>query len=311
MAEERQRCSWVHDTLCVDPRGDVFACCHLRPSAIGNIYENTLTEIYNGERIREFRQQEIDGTLSCRKHCTLRQREITYEDVTRDYHKDLKLLQVEFSEKCNIACIMCRQDHRSRLELDEAILVKNVEVPQSNPRILLYGGEPFVIQSAKRFFDHCAEHGAKVSFVTNGTAISEAMANKIALHCHAIVFSLNAATKTTHEIVNAGSKFDKVMHNIKRVIAAKRSLHGEVLIGGHMTLVPENLEELPLFIDKREEFGFEWINFGYDVKMPPLLAADPERKKRLGTAAAASLGRSDPRRVEPSSLRQLFGDALN
>jgi radical SAM protein with 4Fe4S-binding SPASM domain len=310
MDEERQRCSWVHDTLCVDPHGDVFACCHLRPAAIGNINENTLADIYNGERIREFRQQEIDGTLACRKGCTLRQQDVAYEDVTRDYHKDIKMLQIEFSEKCNIACIMCTQDHHSRLELDETILVNNVEVPQSNPRILLYGGEPLVIQSAKRFFDHCAEHGAKVSFITNGTAISEAMAKKIALHCHAIVFSLNAATKAMHEIVNAGSKFDKVIRNINRVIAAKRSLKGKVVIGGHMTLVPQNLEELPLFIEQREAFGFEWINFGYDVSVPPLLAADPDRKRRLGTAVHAALARCAPVRVEPSSLRRLFGDAL-
>ena len=78
-----------------------------------------------------------------------------------------------------------------------------------------------------------------------------------------------------------------------------------------MTLVVENLDELPLFIDKREEFGFEWINFGYDRKVPPLLAADPERKSRLQAATLRSIERGDRRKMEISSLQRLFGDALN
>jgi hypothetical protein len=35
------------------------------------------------------------------------------------------------------------------------------------------------------------------------------------------------------------------------------------------TLVPENLEELPLFIERHAEFGFEYIKFSYDVMTVP------------------------------------------
>jgi radical SAM protein with 4Fe4S-binding SPASM domain len=308
--DERERCSWVHDTLCIDPRGDVYACCHLRPGVIGNLYDNRLTEIYNSERAREFRQQEIDGTLPCRKGCTLRQNKIAYDDVWRDYHKDLARLQIEFGERCNIACIMCSQDHKSTLELDENILVENVEVPRSQPQILLYGGEPFVLKSARRFFDHCAGHGVKVIFITNGTAISEEMAEKVALHCRVVAFSLNAATKEVHEIVNVGSKFAKVIRNINRVIEAKKRLHGKVSICGHMTIVPENIDELPLFIDKREVFGFEYIHFSYDRSVPPLLAAQPDRKARLASAVVEAAHRCGRNRIDPGRLRQLFGHMI-
>jgi MoaA/NifB/PqqE/SkfB family radical SAM enzyme len=175
---------------------------------------------------------------------------------------------------------------------------------------MLYGGEPLVIKSTKRFLDHCAEHAVKVTFITNGTAVSEEMANKIALDCHAVTFSLNAATKETHEIGNVGSKFDKVIRNIDRVIDAKKRLNGKVAICGHMTIVPENLDELPLFIEKREEFGVEAINFSYDVSVPPLLASRPDLKERLAAEVVKTIGRCGRARIEPSSLRRLFGSAL-
>jgi radical SAM protein with 4Fe4S-binding SPASM domain len=312
MAEERKRCSWIHDTLCIHPRGDVYACCHLQPGPIGNIYEDSLAEIYNSERVREFRQQEIDGTLRCVKHCTLPHVEVASDSVYRDYHKDVRQLQFEFSEKCNIACIMCTQDHQNRLELDADVLVRNIEIPKSQPRTHLFGGEPLVIKSAKRFFAHCIEQGGtKVSFLTNGTAINDEMAKKIALHCDVISFSLNAATRETHEIVNAGSRFDKVIRNINRVIEAKRTLPGKVNICGHMTIVVENLEELPLFVEKRLEFEFEYINFGFDRKVPPLLAADPDRKARLAGALADTLSRHGGSKVDTRRLKLLFGDAAD
>jgi radical SAM protein with 4Fe4S-binding SPASM domain len=310
VAEERKRCSWVHDTLFIGPRGDVFGCPHFKPGPIGNIYDAPLRDIYNSERAREYRQQEIESNLKCLGRCTLPQKEIKYDDVWRDYDSQVKRLHIEFGEKCNIACIMCNQDHKSRLELDENVLVTNVDIPRSDPAILLQGGEPLVIQSAKRFFDHCAENGAKVTFLTNGTAISEEMAEKIALHARSITFSLNAATKETHEIVNAGSKFDKVIRNIGRVTGAKRRLRGGVHINGHMTIVPENLDELPMFIEMREEFGFESINFGYDRSVPVLLAADPDRKARLACEVARAGAKCGWRRTDPTRLRQLFGDSI-
>jgi MoaA/NifB/PqqE/SkfB family radical SAM enzyme len=172
---------------------------------------------------------------------------IAGDSVYRDYHKDMRQLQIEFSEKCNIACVMCIQDDKNRLELDTEILVKNVDVPKSRPHMGLVGGEPLIIKSAKRFFDHCIEHrGAKISFVTNGTAISDEMAEKIVLHCFGIQFSVNAATAETHEIVNVGSRFDKVVHNINRIKGAKKRLDGK----GNYRRTHDN---------RRREFGLNSI----------------------------------------------------
>jgi MoaA/NifB/PqqE/SkfB family radical SAM enzyme len=281
--------SWLHDTMTITPTGDVYACCHHQPGVVGNVYTNTLEEIFNGDRIQEFRQQEIDGTLPCLKGCTLVQKDSVKDDIRGDYHSDLLGLGIEFGERCNIACVMCTQDHKSTLELDPETLLRNVEIPKSCGKVEFYGGEPLVLKSAKLFFDHCAEAGTKAGFITNGTAISEVMAAKIARHCWSIFFSLNAASKEIHEAVNVGSRFDKVLRNVGRVVQAKKDLDGKVLIGGHMTIVEANLHEIGQFIAKREEFGFECINFGYDWRVPILLAREPKLKAQLATEAKAAV----------------------
>lgn len=303
---DRKRCAWVHDSLYIKENGDVFPCCHLQPDVAGNIYKNSLRDIYGGERLKEFRRQELDGTLACMKTCNLPQSSTVEPAVDHEYDKDLKRVMVSFGEKCNIRCIMCSQNHDSRIEITEEIILKNIEIPKSEPTVTLLGGEPLILKSAKRFIDHWAGHGAKMAILTNGTALSEEMARKVALSCRIISFSLNAATKEIHEIVNAGSRFDKVVRNIQRMIEAKRETKSKVIIMGHMTIVVENVHEIPEFIRKMDEFGFEVINFGYDSKVPPHLAQNPEVKAELVRAIRVELARTrSPARIDLHRLRLL------
>jgi radical SAM protein with 4Fe4S-binding SPASM domain len=303
---ERKRCTQVHNSLYIDARGDVFACCHAKPGVVGNIYTNTLEEIYSSDRLKEFRRREIAGTLHCLKSCHLPQAGSPSDSLEHDYHTDLKQLKILFGERCNVKCIMCSQEHASKLELDPETLVRNVEIPRSCDYIVFQGGETLILKSAKAFFDHCAAHDKKVSLITNGTAIGEEMAKKIALHCLGIVFSLNASSKEIHEIVNAGSKFEKVLRNIRRVVDAKRRFKGGVRIIGHMTIVPENIHEIPEFIRKKDEFGFERINFGFDTGVPHLLAQNPVMKGELSSAIKAEIAKaSKPNRIGTARLHML------
>jgi MoaA/NifB/PqqE/SkfB family radical SAM enzyme len=304
--QNQRHCSWVHDTMFINPLGDVFPCCHEKPSVVGNIYKSTLRDIYNDDRIQELRKQEMDGSLACLNNCTLPQSQRVHDVIQHDYDKDLLRLQIHFGERCNIMCIMCTQDHKNKIELDHEVIVNNIDIPLSRPTVIFQGGEPLVLKSARQFFDHCAENGSKIGLITNGIAIGEEMAKKIAIHCSSINFSLNAATKEIHEIVNAGSRFEKVTRNIKKVIDAKREFDGGVTIMGHMTIVKENIHEIPQFISKQAEFGFERINFGFDRTVPGILSDDPELKASLASDISDEIAKSErPRRIDTARLRML------
>jgi hypothetical protein len=71
---------------------------------------------------------------------------------------------------------------------------------------------------------------------------------------------------------------------------------------GHMTIVRENIHELPLFIRKFREFGFDGVDFGYDASVPKMLRFQPLRKRRLRREVQQALAECDDR-SEVNDLR--------
>ncbi|MBF0595171.1 MAG: radical SAM protein, partial [Candidatus Omnitrophica bacterium] len=143
---------------------------------------------------------------------------------------------------------------------------------------------------------YAASKNKYVSFLTNGLLIDDEWAAKIARSSRSICFSVNAATKTTHELVNRGSSWEKVLQNIHKVRKAKAIMASDLQIAGHMTIVPQNIQEIPLFIKSYHQLGFEYINFGYDLRMPAYLRHHPHLKEqtslKIGRALVSLRNRS-------------------
>jgi radical SAM protein with 4Fe4S-binding SPASM domain len=268
----------------IDPKGDVYACCRKKPSVIGNIYEQKLEDIYNNGKIRELRQKSLDGRLECYADCTIidkekEQKHKPPQTTTIDY-KNLQWLKIEFGELCNINCVMCWQDHKSRTVLSFEKLVENVDLTPFK-YVEIQGGEPLAIPAAKNYFEYVAAQRKRPFFLTNGLLINDDWAQKIVSHSSSIHISLNAATKKTHEMVNQGSKWETVLKNIQRLQDAKKQKKAVFKIIGHMTIIIENLKEIPLFINNFKEFGVDKIQFGFDHKVPGYLKNNPFLKIAL------------------------------
>jgi sulfatase maturation enzyme AslB (radical SAM superfamily) len=290
MKNKNTYCYFLWEEAFINDKGNVYSCCHQKPGILGNIYNNTLKEILKLPKIQKLRQLSIQGKLKCHKNCTLlgehksedlpKENKFKYENVT-----GLKIL---FGEGCNINCVMCWQNSNKKRELDPEILIKNIDL-SSIAQIDLQGGEPLYLKSARKYFDHCIEQNKQVSFLTNGTIMNEKWAEKIAQHSRAISVSLNAATKETHEKVNIGSSWKTVLENIQLLQKAKEKINSKMEIAGHITIITANLREIPLFIDKYKEFGFDRIKFGFDLRIPIYLKFHPIIKKRLAEKITASL----------------------
>jgi MoaA/NifB/PqqE/SkfB family radical SAM enzyme len=303
-------CPKLWDEVYIHDNGNVYTCCHEKPQALGNIYRDRMADLWNGELLQRLRQDSLRGRLGCYHDCTLlKKEEITPEPKPLSVpYSELRRIKILFGEGCNISCIMCPQNHRSRVHLDEQKLIENLDLAPFE-RIELQGGEPLFIMAARRFFDHATSQGKKVSFLTNGIIINDEWAEKIARHSSFVYFSLNAATKETHELVNRGSKWERVLRNIQRVRAA-RDAHGtDLRIVGHMTIVPENVAEIPSFIRRYREFGFDAINFGFDEGVPAYLksALDPARRRQLAQEIQAALAQSGDGATVNSLRLQLLG----
>ncbi len=77
----------------------------------------------------------------------------------------------------------------------------------------------------------------KVNLVTNETLINDEWAEHLVKGSRKIRISVNAATKKTHELVNKGSKYDKVVENIRKLIYHKHHLNLDTQITFHFTIL--------------------------------------------------------------------------
>lgn len=285
--------------------GSVYACCHAKPGVLGNITRHSLREIYNGEAFQAARRRSLEGRLECHGSCNLLREEDHRDPVTSITapYETLKSLHIQFGQDCNIECVMCFQNKVKRgnpfISIDA--LKENVDLAPFDV-IDMQGGEPLFIRAARDFFDHASAQGKRLSFLTNGTVLNEGWARKIARHSPAWHVSLNAATKSTHELVNRGSRWEGVMKNIALLHRIREEEKSRMLIKGHFTIIMRNCHEIPLFIERFRDLGFDRIDFGYDLRFPYLLALKPTFKRQLKRRVARAY-QSSPWQEAINALR--------
>jgi len=247
-------CERLWFSLFIDKSGDVYPCCHSKPIKLGNVYETPLQEIWNNDLIKDLRNKSLTKNLPCSQGCTLlenspyidRSMFTKKKDAIVDYSM-LKHLIILFGQTCNLRCVMCRQDHKSKVMINLENIKNNVNF--DNIRYVdILGGEPLLIKKVMDFFDFVIKKKIKVNFISNGTIMDDDLAKKIALNSKVFMVSLNAATKKTHEHVNIGSNWETVLKNIGKVNHFKKKLNTELVMHGHMTIVVKNLHEIHLII---------------------------------------------------------------
>jgi len=303
-------CRDLWDGFAIMKNGNIFCCCHLGPSRVGNIHQSLLSEIVNSEALVLHRQESLDGRLGCYDTCNLVDKGLRPGPriETRIRYNDCRRLHISFGESCNIRCIRCEHPGRHRKDgilLDSEVLVKNVDISPFE-EIILQGGEPLTIPSCLRFMNYLEEVKKKYTLLTNGLLIDARMADRLARYAKAVSISINGASKKTHEIVNLGSCFETVTRNIGLLREARMRRGSGLIVHGRMTLVPQNVHEIPSFIESYSDMGFDRIDFGYDRStVPQFLAENPLLTESLRKGIADALVNSDSERMNLRRLEQL------
>ncbi len=287
--------------------GVVFPCCE-RPQEVGNLYHNTLTEICNSDSYQQMRKDSLEGKLKCYKNCRLLKKDEIKPDLSKkpkaDYGK-MKILRMLFSEKCNLNCVMCHQNSDAKQVLSMDVMKKNIDL-RPFESIDSQGGESLFIKEANQFFDHATSQGKRINLITNCTLVNDIWAEKIARHSDFVHISLNASEKETHEAINRGSNWEKVLENIQKIKSQKERLGTDLNIIGHMTILLRNMDELPEFIKNYEKFGFDTINFGYTRSVQFYMKANPLKRKALGKKVKAVIANlKHPKNVDTLRLELL------
>jgi len=274
-------CHLLWDSVYINQYGEVFSCCFNEPNQIGNIYKKNLYKIWSKNfRLQIYRKLSLHRCLSCSLSCYLitRANKQKTHTIPSSYPKRVWIL---YGELCNINCIMCWQDSRSKKMLNNEAIMDNIDWSKVE-EIVLQGGEILAMSSAKELFLTLArEKNKKVNIITNGLLLNDVWMEHILSNSNWIEISFNAATKQTHETVNRGSNSRKVVNNIKRLAKLKEQYKSDIEIIFKYTVVPENITEIPDAIKFAETLGCNRIVYGYSKKALAMLDNDVYLRNRL------------------------------
>ncbi len=302
-------CSDLWESITINKYGNVYSCCLLKPEKIGNINDNSFNELINNKIAINSRKNSLAGKLECYATCTLvNKNSLKKHNNIELSESNLKTIHISCSESCNIKCIMCNHPKRQKenpIELSSNQLINKIDFSLFE-NIIIQGGEPLYINSCINLIDYLNKNNFGYTLLTNGLLINDENAKQLVLNAKVISISINAATQSTHEAVNKGSDFYKILKNIQTIILYRENFKTELVLFGRMTLVKQNLHEIPLFIKKYKSFGFDKINFGFDnPSVPNFLNKNTNFKEKLKKEIIFILEEASKDDIDLKRLKQL------
>ncbi len=245
--------------------GDVFNCCppFLNNYSIGNIFNNSFDDIWNGEKVRILRHNILKNDYSlcsdlCNRKCNNDFNENEYKEIVNNYPEEIS---VSSDNTCNVRCKICRDNNfhteYNKEKLEEEI--ENIWLPIfKDVRLLRFGcsGEPFCSYKESLIIKRAAEKypNIKFHFHTNGILGNEKRLKELNVYdrIDTITLSLHSASRWTYNKIVRGGNYSKVMKNIKLYSKMK-----ENNLINHFRMIfvvySENYKEMPKFVKLAKE----------------------------------------------------------
>lgn len=273
----------------IDPNGNVGICgCSIwQPTMVGNIFQNTLTEILANERACAIRQSIIDGTyIYCHpdKCGILRERNLNdyhtlpqqvkwaVEDSARSLHPHHIVLGMD--RTCNLWCPSCRKsvvknndDDKEKQKFLSTVLTKNLfSRPTTNPIELTMdvSGDLFASPFLLDFVNGISSAdfpNLKLDLVSNGILAPSRWhrLGEMQNHVHKITISYDAATSETYEQLRRGGEWKDIMRAMDW-LKNKKAENGMEL-HTRMVVQKDNYKEMQAFYELSKSFTADTVQF--------------------------------------------------
>lgn len=241
---DKQRYSGSHKILCSAPfknlyfsrHGDVFVCCHSRDYSVGKYPLQSISQIWNGEKIEQLRTYLTNRNLSL--GCQICQADFdrkAYSEIRANHFDQLPLdiefptmMEFELDTTCNLECTMCSGEFSSSIRKNRenlpalTLLYDERFVNELEPFIphlhetRFSGGEPFLVPIYQKMWDKIIEANPDclISVQTNGTVMNEKIKTVLLKGRFEIGVSLDSMNNEVFEAIRLNAKFERVMENI-------------------------------------------------------------------------------------------------
>lgn len=174
-------------------------------------------------------------------------------------------IYVSLSHKCNLSCKMCVvKKLLPGIELEKDIVDKmfsEVASWQSDPTVVLTGGEPFLRNDIFEIISDAVSKGINIEAVSNGTLIDKKLAHLIAgSGLSNIAISLDGASAETHDLIRGkDGTHERALKALENLKEAKSYMGSGIQISAWITIMSDNIKELSGIAFEADRAGAECI----------------------------------------------------
>ncbi len=224
-------------SMYIGHKGKVSACCFGRTYLLGNVTQNSLWEIWQGEQTQKLREALSNNDLS--KGCLVCAEQMNghnFENVNALHFERYpqnttpypSLLEFELSNECNLECVMCHglsssliRSKREKLPplnnvYDDSFMAQlDVFIPHLY-EAKFFGGEPFLIEIYLKIWEQMVRlnPAIRIAVQTNGTVLNNRTKDLLERGHFNIGVSIDGADKATYEAIRINGKYEQVMDNL-------------------------------------------------------------------------------------------------
>jgi len=222
------------------------------------------------------------GLGKVQKHITPFIKKLIKEGVVIDKNKkagnDSFHIQWHLTERCNLKCAHCYQEGKEVVELKQYEMEKFVDhfvyvlkKQQMSGSISLTGGEPLLLgDQLWNLIKYIRESDSdmEITILTNGTLITNEVADKLATYNIYCQISFDGHDKKTHDSIRGRGNFLKALDGVK--ILTKRNIP----VSAHFVIMRQNMDNIEKMINFCVINGIKRLTFsrlvllgrGHDLK---------------------------------------------
>lgn len=225
-------CYYPFTQLVFQPGGEVSPCCYLQDVVLGKMPQDTIQQIWNGEKLRQLRKEFIEGNP---KRCTQNIKHIQcHKESHREFNQQLVLSEtlttgpsrfdLRLNGTCNLQCVMCQVWKSPKGTYENSSFWSEAKrgLFSSLKEIDVLGGEPFVQKDTFRLIQQVSQGNPHCTwaFVTNGqykftNTIIKAL-DSIAIRW--ILLSLDSIRPETYRTIRVGGELEKALETLRQLI---------------------------------------------------------------------------------------------
>jgi radical SAM protein with 4Fe4S-binding SPASM domain len=232
-------------------------------------------------------------------------REVTFDDLLARHRERGRRLPyagtLETTYRCNLACVHCyvnqpagsREERERELPTERLLALVDEIADEGCLELLFTGGEVLVRPDFELVYRHALARGLLVTVFTNGTLVTERLADLFAeARPLCVEISLYGASRETYErVTQVPGSFEKCRDGIRRLVERGVPLKLKTMA------LAWNAHELGAMAEYAASLGLE---FRYDAHLNARVdcGADRNHELQIDGARAAALDRADPLRLE-------------